>query len=269
MTALSEMMGISRQALYQQVKKREEATLCEELVVQMVHEIRRRMPRLGSAKLYRMLQNDLQKLSASLGRDKFHQMLKKQGLLVPKRKRTCHTTQSFHRFYVYKNLVKGLSITRKNQVLVADITYLRVGETFCYLFVLTDVYSRRILGFEVSESLSVEGALRTARMAMREISAIAGTIHHSDRGVQYCSAEYVRLMSEHTVQLSMGECGNPYDNAIAERVNGILKTEFFLDRIFATLAIARQAVREAIETYNTLRPHMSIEYMTPAMKYAA
>lgn len=269
MRALSEQMSLTRQAIYKQQKLRVQETLCEAMVLQLVNEQRRQMPRLGSQKLYLLLKNDLQKLPMALGRDKFHALLKKNGLLVPPRKRTCHTTHSFHRFHVYTNLVKNEPILRKNQVMVADITYLRVNDTFWYLFLLTDVYSRKILGYDVSESLRVEGALRTARMAFREMGDTTGTIHHSDRGIQYCCEEYVKLMTSHGVRLSMGESGNPYDNAIAERVNGILKTEFFLDVTFTSVEHVRCAVRDAIATYNNLRPHMSINFQTPTLKYAA
>jgi len=269
MTALCQMMGLSRQAVYRHQQVVHEEILCEDVVIHLVNEKRYRMPRLGTLKLYWLLKDDLRKLPCVLGRDKFHNLLKKNGLLVPASKRTCHTTQSFHRFHIYTNLVKGLPITRINQVLVADITYLRLEDKFCYLFLLTDVFSRKIVGYDLSESLSIEGAVRAAQMAFREIAETTETIHHSDRGVQYCCHEYVKLMSYHNVQMSMGETGNPYDNAIAERVNGILKTEFFLSTTFPRFDIARQAVRESIEIYNTLRPHMSIGYLTPAMKYAA
>lgn len=268
MSVLCGMMKISRQAVYQQRRAHTDEQLCEEMVIHLVQEQRRRMPHVGSRKLYQILSNDLQKLPVALGRDKFHGILSKNGLLVPKRKRTCSTTNSFHRFHVYGNLLKEEPIVRKNQALVADITYLRVNDTFCYLSLLTDVYSRKILGFDVSDSLSAEGAIRTAKMALRAMSGTKETIHHSDRGIQYCCQDYVGLMEHHGIRLSMGESGNPYDNAIAERINGILKTEFFLDVTFSSVENARRAVEEAIATYNDVRPHMSINYLTPSAKYA-
>ena len=267
--AVCAMLCISRQAFYRHRSAVEQAELCDEVVIQLVQDIRRYQPRIGGKKLYHLLRDDLPKLPVALGRDKFFQLLKNRKLLVKPTKKYTVTTQSHHWFRVHSNLLKTLTVTRANEAVVADITYLRFENKFCYLFLLTDVYSRKIVGYHLSQSLEVSGAITAARMALTSMSSTKDLIHHSDRGVQYCCDDYGRLMNAHQVRLSMGETGNPYDNAIAERVNGILKGEFLLDRTFASFPHAQRAVREAIETYNTRRPHLSLNYLTPEMKYAA
>ena len=269
MNHLCRFFQISRQAVYRHRHMLMKEELCEEVIIHMVQELRQKMPRLGGRKLYHLLKRDLALLPVKLGRDTFFDLLRKHHLLIKSSKRYAVTTQSRHRFRVHTNLLKDLSVIRPNQVLVADITYLRLVDGFCYLFLLTDVYSRKIVGYHLSKNLAVEGALRAARIAFGGMTSIAGLIHHSDRGIQYCCDEYVRLMNSHGAKLSMGETGNPYDNAIAERVNGILKTEFFLNDTFNDFQDAHRATPEAIEIYNNLRPHMSIGYMTPAARYAA
>jgi transposase InsO family protein len=154
-------------------------------------------------------------------------------------------------------------------VFVADVTYIRLNRGFCFLFLVTDVYSRKIVGYALVKSLAADGTIAAIKMALSGLQSAEGLIHHSDRGIQYCCDDYVSLLHQNGVQISMGEIGNPYDNAIAERVNGILKTEFFLSSTFASFQHANQAVVEAVNMYNELRPHMSIEYMTPSRKYAA
>jgi transposase InsO family protein len=242
----------------------------ERVIVERVQEIRRRMPRIGGKKLYRMLMPDLRHMQGkTLGRDKFFDLLRRNGLLVTRRQKYVTTTNSRHRFYVYENLLGDLAINRVNQVFVADITYIRLSESFCYLAHVTDVSSRNIVGYDLSMSLSIDGSLRALRRALDGVRDPSGLIHHSDRGIQYCSHEYTSLLLSKHCRISMGESGNPYDNAIAERVNGILKQEFLLDSTFPDFATAQRAVREAIRTYNTYRPHLSLNYDTPALRYAA
>ncbi len=152
-------------------------------------------------------------------------------------------------------------------MIVADITYIDTREGFIYLALLTDVFSRKIVGYDVSDSLAVEGSLRALKMALPEVADPKALIHHSDRGVQYCCYAYTDLLQLKGVRISMGEKGNPYENALAERVNGILKLEFLLDQVFPTKAIAREATRESIHIYNFERPHSSIGLRTPAQKF--
>ncbi len=263
------MLKISRQAYYKMKHKEATEKFEEELILKLVNQIRRSLPRLGGRKLYYLLKEDLNKLPTSPGRDKFFDILRKNGLLIKPVKQYVITTNSRHMFRIHSNLIKELSIERANQVFVSDITYIRLNGEFCYLFLVTDVYSRKIVGYHLSMDLSARGSVAAMKMALKRVPETEGLIHHSDRGIQYCCEEYVELLQENKVKISMGEAGNPYENAIAERVNGILKNEFCLNDKFKNLDYANQAIKEAINNYNNLRPHMSIEFMTPEEKYAA
>ena len=238
-----------------------------EIVLELVAEKRRIMPRLGGKKLYHLLVDDFKKLGFKLGRDGFFKILKEHDLLIKKRKNYTKTTNSFHRFRVYKNLIIGLEIVRPNQVFVSDITYIRVGNSFMYLSLITDLYSRMIVGWDLSESLDATGCLNALKMALKNVANPSALIHHSDRGVQYCSTDYTALLIANGVSISMAEQGNPYENAHAERVNGILKDEFHLDATFELPAFARKATTQAIGVYNNIRPHWSLKMMTPAAVY--
>ena len=237
------------------------------MIIQLVQSIRRRQPRVGGCKLYRMIKPDLQNMGIKLGRDRFYDILRVAGLLLKRKKRYYKTTNSNHRFRIYGNLIEALRASRADEVWVTDITYLRVEETFIYLALITDLYSRKIIGYDISESLNIEGSIRALMQAMRGKYNLEGTIHHSDRGIQYCSNGYTELLTSKKIQISMSAKGNPYENAVAERVNGILKEEFLLSETFKTKEDAIKATRQAIEIYNKERIHMSIEYKTPAEKY--
>lgn len=260
--------GISRQSYYQWKKREIKENYEEEIVLQLVLEKRKRQPKVGSKKLYKMLKNDFDGLGFRIGRDRLNNILRSNSLLVSRKRKYIITTNSKHRFWVYDNLVKGLFISHRNQVLVGDITYIGTEEGFMYLALLTDVYSRKIIGYDLSESLSIEGSLRALKMALKGIEEKEGMIHHSDRGIQYCSKGYTKLLECSGIKISMAEKGNPYENAIAERVNGILKIEFLLEQRFRTKRLAESSVKEAIKTYNEERLHMSIDYLTPSEKYA-
>jgi transposase InsO family protein len=255
--------GISRQSFYQYRQLQTKEQLQEQLVLQLVQNIRKKQPKLGGRKLHHMLQEEFRQLGYSLGRDKFFQFLGHHDLLVRRKKKYAKTTNSFHRYRIYDNLIKELAVDRVHQVWVSDITYIRLMGGFCYLALVTDLYSRKIVGYDLSLSLSLDGALRALQMALKTHSP-EDLIHHSDRGVQYCADDYIALLQKNGAKISMGEAGNPYDNAVAERLNGILKDEFFLDTTFVDFAQALKAVKEAIDTYNNLRPHMSLNYRTPA-----
>lgn len=250
-------------------QKEDEEKFEEEIILKLVNQIRRSLPRLGGRKLFYLLKEDLNKLPSRPGRDKFFDILRKNVLLIKPIKQYVITTNSRHIFRIHSNLIKELSIERSNQVFVSDITYIRLDGDFCYLFLVTDVYSRKIVGYHLNMDLSARGAVAAIKMALKEMTETEGLIHHSDRGIQYCCEEYVELLQGNKIRISMGEAGNPYENAIAERVNGILKNEFYLNCKFKNLDDALQATKEAINNYNNLRPHMSIDYMTPEEKYAA
>jgi putative transposase len=237
------------------------------MIVQLVQSTRRRQPRVGGCKLYRMLKPDLLNMGIKLGRDRFYDVLRAEGLLLKRKKRYHKTTNSNHRFRIYENLIDALIASRADEIWVSDITYLRVTETFIYLALITDLYSRKIIGYDISESLNIEGSMRALKQALRGKNNLEGTIHHSDRGIQYCSIGYTELLTSKKIQISMAAKGNPYENAVAERVNGILKEEFLLSETFKSNKDATKATRQAIAIYNKERIHMSIDYKTPDEKY--
>ena len=268
MSKLCKIFDISRQGYYKSLKKKQKRNYQEDIIIKMVQDHRRKMPMIGGKKLYRIIKPDLQEIGIKLGRDKFFELLRTNGLLVKRRKRYVNTTNSSHRFKIYENLIKEINVSKIDEVYVSDITYIRTDEGFSYLALITDLYSRKIVGYDFSDSLGIEGSLRALKMSMRG-KDLSGLIHHSDRGIQYCSNLYTELLTNNKIKISMSEKGNPYENAVAERVNGILKEEFRLSESYKTKEMAYKAVHEAIKTYNELRPHMSIEYMTPNQKYAA
>lgn len=204
-----------------------------------------------------------------MGRDKFFAILKGQKLLVKRKRKYVTTTQSRHRFRVYKNALKKRVITASNQAWVSDITYLRLSKRFVYLFLITDAYSRKIVGWHLSDNLSIESALKALKMALQQCKNSRGVIHHSDRGLQYCNPRYVKLLLDHQMTISMTEENHCYENSKAERVNGILKQEFLLDETFRNKAIAYKAVKQAIWIYNNKRPHWSLKLLTPNQVHQA
>ncbi len=265
---LCRIHGISRQAYYQWERREIKIRYKEEIVLQLVTERRKRQPKIGGRKLYWILKGNFERLGFKLGRDGFFSILRDNGLLIEKKKKYIKTTNSAHRFRIYTNLIKEIKIIRINQVIVSDITYIETEDGYVYLALITEMYSRMIIGYDVSESLSIESSLRALRHAIKKIKATKGMIHHSDRGIQYCSNDYTKLLKRRGIKISMAEKGNPYENAVAERVNGILKIEFLLEQRFRTKDQARRFVREAIKIYNEERPHMSIGYEIPAERYS-
>jgi transposase InsO family protein len=198
-----------------------------------------------------------------IGRDALFNLLAERGMLVTKRKRRgCITTLSRHRFKKYPNLIQGFIPIAPNQLWVSDITYIHLQDGFAYLSLITDVYSHKIVGFYLSKDLSAQGPLKALKMALAGNKIVNNLIHHSDRGVQYCCDAYVKLLQNYKVKISMTQNGDPRENAVAERVNGILKTEL-LEEVFADFSAAQQAVAVACSTYNHLRPHGSIDNLKP------
>ena len=243
----------------------------EAIVLDQVQKIRAQQPQVGTRRLLQMLAPTLNQHGIKLGRDKLFDLLASQQLLIRRsRRRRPPTTDSNHPFRKYPSLVKELEIRYANQVWVSDITYLSLaGERFCYLSLVTDVYSRKIIGYSLSASLKKEGPIAALNMALqtRSSSVFFKTIHHSDRGMQYCCKEYIDLLCKNDVAVSMTQNGDPGENAIAERVNGILKCEFALNVRFASFKEAESAVNQSITTYNQLRLHSSCNYMTPDQAY--
>jgi transposase InsO family protein len=235
----------------------------------MVRDIRKLHSRMGGKKLYKLLKPAIEDAGIKMGRDKFFELLARNGLLIRRKRKYVYTTDSYHHFRVYKNLLRYRLLTGANQAWVSDITYIRMAEDFFYLFLITDKFSRKIVGWHLSDSLRVSGAVEALKMAIRQCSDTTGVIHHSDRGIQYCCKDYVALLKKAGIQISMTEENHCYENATAERVNGILKQEYGLDDTFINGEIAAKAVREAVWLYNTERPHWSLKMATPEQIHRA
>ncbi len=226
--------------------------------------MRRQQTKLGTRKLYQELQKEIKLCGRGFGRDKFFELLRCNDLLVKRKRRYAVTTRSDHPFYKHDNKLAAARITAPHQAWVSDITYLRTRQGFAYLSLVTDVYSRKIVGWHVDASLGVDGTIKAVKQAMGQSKNTRGLIHHSDRGIQYCCYAYTNMLKEKGIQISMGEAGNCYDNAIAERVNGILKDEYLLDIEFPDLQYAAKATQEAVYLYNHKRPHWSLNLKKPA-----
>ena len=188
-------------------------------------------------------------------------------MLTLRKKPTYKTTNSLHRFYKYKNCIKDLVINKPNRVWVSDITYIRTVKGFCYLALITDMYSRKIVGWDLTNSLELSGCVRALNKALYQAKETNELIHHSDRGIQYCSNLYAQILKRNNIRISMTEENHCYENAIAERVNGILKDEFYLDQTFDTIQQAKSATKNAIKLYNQIRLHLSLDFKTPEMVY--
>ena len=259
-------MGWSRQAYYQQVKAEAALQQRDVKVVELVRDVRRRQPRVGARKLHHMLRRRLSEADIKLGRDALFATLKRAHLLVTPARAYHKTTDSYHRFYKHPNLLKpgggACSASRPEQVWVADITYLPTHQQCVYLSLVTDAYSRKIVGYHVHASLQTEEVAQALKMAIRSRRSDLPLIHHSDRGVQYCAVAYQNLHAKHGITCSMTDGYDCYQNALAERVNGILKTEFLLHRP-KDLTEARQMVMQAVAIYNCERPHQALQYKTP------
>lgn len=217
-----------------------------------------------------LLTDTFEKHGIKIGRDKFFDLLAEYGLQVRRRKRRrVATTDSDHPYRKYPNLVKELQVIRPEHLWVSDITYISLSEGFCYLSLVTDAYSRKIVGYCLYPTLKAEGPVNALQMALTGLpDELTGTlIHHSDRGVQYCCGDYIALLESKEMVISMTERGDPYENALAERVNGILKDEFALDKSFDSYALALQSVDNAVAAYNKIRPHASCDYLTPEMAH--
>ena len=224
---------------------------------------------MGTLKIMNELKEPLRECGRGFGRDKFFDLLRNHDMLVTRKRSYRVTTNSNHAFYKHTNQLAMATITAPDQGWVSDITYLKTRDKFVYLSLVTDVYSRKIVGWNVNSSLAVEGAIQAVKMAFRNCSQTTGLIHHSDRGIQYCCHAYTDLLEAKKVKISMGEAGNCYDNAIAERVNGILKDEYLLDSEFLSEQHAIQAVIQAVHLYNYKRPHWSLNLKKPAQVYGS
>ena len=257
---LCRLLGHSRQGYYKLERREEREAFKAELVISEVVKIRSVQPRIGVRKIYHMIQPFLAEHGVKAGRDQLNELMREHALLVRKRRSRKPKTTISCWWRRYPNLIRDFVAGSANQVWVSDITYIRIGERFGFLSLITDAYSRRIVGYKLFRDLSARGCVAALKMAIRNNPSREALIHHSDRGMQYSSSEYVRLLG--TARISMTEKGDPLENAIAERVNGILKDEL-LQKQYDTFKEAREAIARAVDIYNHLRPHSSIENLTP------
>jgi putative transposase len=264
------LFGITRQAYYKNIKYQKKAIAEDHITLQLISAIRKDHPRMGGRKLYFMIKEDINRLNIKLGRDALFDLLASEHLLVQRRKRKHITTNSNHWYRKYPNLIKNLVPDGPDQIWVSDITYIRTKREFLYLFLITDAYSKKILGYRLAKNLDSIHAVNSLQDAIKNTcKPISGLIHHSDRGIQYCGKEYTDLLNKHAISISMTENGDPLENPIAERINGILKDEYLNDKINNHNNLDIKELSKAIEKYNTLRPHLSCEMLTPQEAHRA
>jgi transposase InsO family protein len=225
--------------------------------------VRQKLPKTGGRKLHHILGGDFEKYQIKIGRDRLFDFLRDEYLLVSKTRRYYKTTNSRHWMRRYPNLIKNMNITRPEQIWVADITYLRTRDKTYYLHLITDAYSKKIVGYNLSDNLMATSTLEALKMAVGNRKYDNCLIHHSDRGLQYCSREYTQYLFQSNISVSMTQSYDPYENAVAERVNGILKEEFGLFEIFENFKSLKKQVQESILFYNQIRVHLSINMLTP------
>lgn len=254
---------MTRQNYYKTHNRRQRQLIDESFILELVRQERCVQPFLGGRKLFHMLRDEFHSAGVLLGRDRFFALLGRYGLLIERRSACPRTTYSNHSFRVFKNLLKDITLTGPNQAFVSDITYLRTDEGFMYLALVMDAYSRAIVGYDCSDSLESQGALRALSMALRKLPAGSDAIHHSDRGCQYCSGAYVGKLERKGLRVSMTEANHCYENGQAERLNGILKQEYGLGGRFLRKCDALRSVSEAVKLYNYRRPHQSLGYRCP------
>ena len=264
---MCKILRISRDSYYKRLRRRQ--TQCGQgaVALELVGEIRREQPRIGIKKLYHKLKPELTKRGVMIGRDRFISVLREKRMLIKPKRRYQRTTYSRHQYAVAPNLVKYMSVEKPKQILVSDITYITLRDSFAYLYLVTDLYSRKIVGYHLSKDLTHHSALIALDNAILEHGELRGAVHHSDRGCQYCCHEYLKFLKTHGIIPSMTDESHCYQNAVAERVNGILKDEFNLDSTFNSFQDALAQTNYAVHVYNKKRTHWSLGLMTPQEIY--
>jgi putative transposase len=263
-SALCGAFGFTRQAYYKLLKSKCKEKETNKKVLEMVQIARKRLSYLGTVKVYGKIKPKLNKEAIKMGREKLNKLLREEQMLVKRKKKFTWTTDSNHWFKKWPNLIKDMKLTAPEQVWVSDITYISTRKGFMYLFLVTDAYSKQIMGYYLGDSLKVENALKALKQAIdnrrypeREL------IHHSDRGIQYGHPTYIKMEQDNGIKPSMTTKYDPFENAVAERVNGILKMEFDVGGVFPSAEMAKREIKTAIQIYNYERPHMSCQMMTP------
>jgi len=267
LSRISNCFGLKRDAYYKYKRRADKRMSVEQQIVHIVKKRRKSLPREGVRKLMKSLKKDFDNQHVKVGRDTLFNILREHKMLTLRKKYSAKTTNSHHRFYKYNNIIKDVEVKRPNQIWVSDITYIRTIKGFCYLALITDMHSRKIVGYDLSDSLELGGCVRALNKAIYQAKNIKQLIHHSDRGIQYCSNVYTQILKRNRIDISMTEENHCYENATAERVNGILKDEFYLDQVFTNVQHAKRAAKNAINLYNEIRLHLSLDYKTPNMVY--
>lgn len=261
---LCSLFGKSRQALYDNLRRKEEQQMADTLVLSEVKKIREDHKRMGTNKIQEKLKDFFEDHHIKMGRNKLYELLGAHGMLIRTRRTRPYTTNSNHPYYKYSNLVSDFEPTAACQLWVSDITYIRTKLGFVYLSLITDCYSHKIVGWCLHPDLTSKGVLNALEMALETNSKLDNLIHHSDRGIQYCCHDYVNALTKNNIAISMTQNGDPYENAIAERINGILKYEYELNQDFDNYYQALEKVKRAVDLYNNDRPHLSCDMLTPS-----
>lgn len=257
------MFGVTRQAFYECQAHEIKTNIAHSIILTLVKETRDIMPMIGTRKLLYEIQPKILDHGIKMGRDQLFDILRFHGLLIRRRKRGVRTTDSCHWLKKYPNLIEHMEPSAPEQLWVSDITYVKTIEGYSYLSLITDAYSRKIVGYALHPNLESAGCIDALKMALESRLYTHDLIHHSDRGVQYCSGVYVDILMTYGISISMTQNGNPYDNALAERMNGIIKSEFFPRRCYQNHKEAKKSIEKIITVYNSKRPHGSLNYMTP------
>ncbi|EPR71737.1 Transposase [Winogradskyella psychrotolerans RS-3] len=265
LSTIASCFGLKRDAYYKYKSRADKSLKLEQQIINIVSKKRKSLPREGVRKLIKSLDDEFTKANIKVGRDTLFNVLIKHNTLTLRKKTSTRTTNSYHRFYKYSNIIKDLEVTRANQVWVSDITYIRTVKGFCYLALITDMHSRKIVGYDLSDSLELKGCVGALNKAIYQAKNIKQLIHHSGRGIQYCSNQYTQILKRKKIDINMTEENHCYENAMSERVNGILKDEFYLDQTFDNVAHVKKAAKNAINLYNKIRLHLSLDYKTPNM----
>lgn len=267
---LCRLLGVTRQSYYQHFWQLEATGIEECLVLEKVHSIRKYHRAMGGRKLYEKLHPFLLEHQIKMGRDALFDLLSSNGLLVKRRRRAFITTFSSHWLRKWPNQIRTMEVVRINQLWVSDITYWKVGERYTYISLVTDAYSRKIVGYHLADTLESVETIKALKMALTQlpISLEYPLYHHSDRGVQYCSGNYVKLLQDRGIGISMTENGDPLENAIAERINGILKSEYLNLYKITNIKDARKCLQSSVGLYNNDRPHFSIGLLTPELVHS-
>ena len=256
------LFGVDRQVYYRRIKRKISMESKAIQVVSLVMDIRKSMPRLGTKKSYHLLLDELKPMK--IGRDKLFDILRANHLLIQPKRSYHITTNSHHRFRKHHNKILDLEINRPDQVWVSDITYIGKRDKPCYLSIVTDAYSKKIVGYYVANNMNTQSSVLALKMAIQQRkNKEVPLIHHSDRGLQYCANDYQNILSKNGILPSMTQNSDPYENAVAERINGILKQEFMIDKYNLDLKIMQKIVKESVGIYNELRPHYSNYMLTP------